>query len=905
MGSNMTKYFLLFTFLILVSLNIFSQNYKEVKIYLNNVKDAQTLINAGMEFDHLNFNKDKSIDVFISESDFVILQNSGFSYDVLIEDWFAHYQNIPKMSEAEKTQALQKIERDFSVTGFNYGSMGGFYTLAEVNAELDEMYTLYPTLITQKFSIGTSIEGRPIYMVKISDNPTVTENEPQVLYTALHHAREPESMEQMIFYMFYLLENYGTDPEATYLVNNREIYFIPVINPDGYQHNYNTNPSGGGMWRKNRRDNGGSYGVDLNRNYGPYAYWNSPYGGSSTTPSSDTYRGTAPFSEPETAAIRDFLAGKNFSNTLNYHTYGNYLIYPYGAFPYLTPDSLTFLEYAGDMTSFNGYSAGTALQTVGYGVRGVSDDYFYDGDVITNDGKIFAMTPEVGTTGFWPSQSEIIPLAVENLLPNLYYAWVAGESVHLDNPNFAQQYFNPGDVVNMLPSFRNKGLSTGYNIGVTVNSLSTYATINSGSANLDSLQARSTAQVTVPLIFTISQTAPAEEEIKLEFVISLNSSIVRKDTISLIIGTPVFVFADTTNNPTDLWTITPSSNPHWEATTTTFHSAPNSYTDSKIGNYLSNAIVTMTLTNSINLTSYTNPRLVFWTKYDIESNWDYGQVDISTNNGSTWFPLQGQYTEPGVGSFQPNGEPLYDGLRTNWVREEMSLASYTAAQNKIRFQLNADGYIERDGWYVDDIGIIIYQITPVELLSFFANVKSNNVVLSWSTASEMNNSMFEVQRAVGSAGQNNMDWKTIGSVEGRGTTTEKSNYIYTDEFPVNGISYYRLKQIDFDGTFRIFNAEMVEFTQVKDYALEQNYPNPFNPSTVIDYSIPVAGQVKLTIYNLLGSEVALLVNEYKEAGNYSVEFSTENLKDNLGSGVYIYTLKAGSFTQTRKMVVLK
>ena len=98
---------------------------------------------------------------------------------------------------------------------------------------------------------------------------------------------------------------------------------------------------------------------------------------------------------------------------------------------------------------------------------------------------------------------------------------------------------------------------------------------------------------------------------------------------------------------------------------------------------------------------------------------------------------------------------------------------------------------------------------------------------------------------------------------------------------------------------------MVEFTQVKDYALEQNYPNPFNPSTVINYSIPVAGQVKLTVYNLLGSEVAVLVNEYKESGNYSVEFSTEDLKNSLGSGVYIYTLKAGSFTQTRKMVVLK
>ena len=189
----------------------------------------------------------------------------------------------------------------------------------------------------------------------------------------------------------------------------------------------------------------------------------------------------------------------------------------------------------------------------------------------------------------------------------------------------------------------------------------------------------------------------------------------------------------------------------------------------------------MTLTNSINLTSYTNPRLVFWTKYDIESNWDYGQVDVSTNNGSTWFPLEGQYTEPGVGSFQPNGEPLYDGMQTNWVREEINLASYKAAQNKIRFQLNTDGYIERDGWYVDDIAIIIYQIIPVEMLTFAATANTNNVLLTWSTASELNNRMFEVQRADGNSGQNNLNWKTIGSVEGRGTTTEKSYYSFTDE----------------------------------------------------------------------------------------------------------------------------
>ena len=98
----------------------------------------------------------------------------------------------------------------------------------------------------------------------------------------------------------------------------------------------------------------------------------------------------------------------------------------------------------------------------------------------------------------------------------------------------------------------------------------------------------------------------------------------------------------------------------------------------------------MTLTNSINLTGYTNPRLTFYTKYDIENNWDYGQVEISTNNGSTWIPLQGQYTNPGTGSFQPNGEPLYDGTNTNWVREEISLSSYISSQFKIRFELKTD-----------------------------------------------------------------------------------------------------------------------------------------------------------------------------------------------------------------------
>lgn len=711
---------------LIFALTIYSQNYKQVKIYLNNPSDAEVLLQIGLEFDHLHFTKDNAISVYLNDYEFSLLQASGFRYEVLIDDWYEYYSKLPKLTENEEAQFITNSKMEMNVSGFGFGSMGGFYTLAEVISELDSMKNLFPNLITSKVSIGNTIENRPTYMVKISDNPQVDENEPEILYTALHHAREPESMMQMIYFMYYLLENYATDPSVQYLVNNRELYFIPVVNPDGYEYNRTTNPSGGGMWRKNRRNNGGGiYGVDLNRNYGPYAYWNSSNGGSSTSPSSDTYRGTAPFSEPETNNIKNFLANRKLKNALNYHTYGNYLIFPYGALNHETPDSLIFREYAVDMTNYNNYTYGTDLQTVNYSTRGNSDDYFYDGDIVLNSGKIFAMTPEVGTTGFWPSQAEIFPLAIENVLPNLYYAWVAGGYVEMINPNYNKQYFNPGDNVLMNPVFKNKGLSTANNISIELTSLNSNATVTISTASFDSIQSRGTASVTSPLSFTVSPSAQSEAIIKLLLTTRTNGAVMKLDTLCLIVGRPTYIFADTTNNPFTLWTITgtPTSAPKWAITTTTFNSPPNSYTDSPAGNYIASSTVTMTLTNSINLTGFTNPRLTFFTKYDIENNWDYGQVEISTNNGATWIPLQGQYTNPGTGSFQPNGEPLYDGTNANWVREEISLSSYISSQFKIRFELKTDTNVERDGWYVDDIKIFYYSVNSVELTTLTALIE--------------------------------------------------------------------------------------------------------------------------------------------------------------------------------------
>ncbi len=143
-------------------------------------------------------------------------------------------------------------------------------------------------------------------------NPDAPTGRPEIWLNGVTHAREPLGMSNILYFVYWLVENYNIDPIATYILNNREIYFTPFINPDGYVYNQTTNPNGGGQWRKNRRPQAGATGVDLNRNFGTYNFWNSTNGGSSTSPSSDTYRGPHPFSEPETQNFKTFFNSRNF-----------------------------------------------------------------------------------------------------------------------------------------------------------------------------------------------------------------------------------------------------------------------------------------------------------------------------------------------------------------------------------------------------------------------------------------------------------------------------------------------------------------------------------------------------------------------------------------------------------------
>ena len=265
----------IFSFLfLLTTLHSYSQSAK-LKVWLDPISES-IMHQYGVELDHGEVKKVVYVINDFTAQERQWLSEAGVRFDVLIdnlEDHYAQRATLNIEAEADGSRSLcddSDLETFDTPENFGLGSMGGFFTYQEFLDNLDSMYAKYPEIITPKTAIDTftSIEDREIFWVRISDSASLNQTEPEALYTSIHHAREPQSLAQLIFYMWYLLENYGSDAEVTHLVDNTEMYFIPMINPDGYIFNETTNPNGGGLWRKNRRDNlDGEMGVDPNRNY--------------------------------------------------------------------------------------------------------------------------------------------------------------------------------------------------------------------------------------------------------------------------------------------------------------------------------------------------------------------------------------------------------------------------------------------------------------------------------------------------------------------------------------------------------------------------------------------------------------------------------------------------------------
>ncbi len=678
---------------------ISAQEYSRVKV---NTDEAgiQLMSQLGLAVDHGEHKRGYFFISDFSSEEISLLREHNFDIEILITDVKEHYVNQNKNLELETKNAvcLPNASNTYDPTipdNFQLGSMGGFYTYQEMLDNLDSMQALYPNLISFRAPIDTfqTIESRPIYWVRISDNPTIDEaNEKEVLYSAVHHAREPNSMTATIFYMWYLLENYAGSSEIQYLVDNTEMYFVPCVNPDGYLYNESTDPNGGGMHRKNRRDVGTfNKGVDLNRNYS-YGWGTT---GVSFNLNNDTYPGTGPFSEPETQAMKWFCENHEFKLAFNAHTYSDDILFPIGTTTSeFAVDHNYFDRFTGYMVHYNGYTNMKSSSL--YEASGDSDDYMYKSDLSVKP-KILAMTPEIGTAseGFWPPVNKIIPNSVNMLFPNLMLSHIAHRYLIVEDQDpqrLASATANFNHVAERI------GLDTGAVI-VQIQPLQNIATI-SGPLTYDLAQITPQAGV---FSYTLSSGIAINDTVK--YVLeTLYPNWTHRDTIIKLFGTYPVLIADDASTP-GLW----SGN--WTTEGHTVFSPSQAYSDSESGsnptNYTNNADKIFTFNTDIDLTNATYADVSFYAKWEIEADYDFCQFQVSIDGGNSWIGQCGLYTVPGVGgngSVQPNGKPVYEGTK-DWVREEISLSDYLGETIKVRFQLRSDGGVNMDGFYFDDFTV--------------------------------------------------------------------------------------------------------------------------------------------------------------------------------------------------------
>ena len=284
------------------------------------------------------------------------------------------------------------------------GYRATYHSYSEMVSEMQTLQSNHPTMVRME-RIGKTYENRDIWALKLSDDVTTNDtDEPDVLIMGGLHAREIMGIEVPMYALNYLINNYGINETCTKYVNTREIWFVPMCNPDGHVY-----VEGGNDWRKNRRPTGGgNIGVDLNRNWG--YQWGTD-AASSPDPWDETYIGPSPFSEAETKAVRDLALRQHFATSVSFHSYSQLVLYPWGHTSNTCPDNAEFVTMANVMIGYNGYQAGAASEL--YVAHGGSDDWLY-GNTSTR-----AFTFELDQS-FYPPDSQIDSTCNLNREPVMY-----------------------------------------------------------------------------------------------------------------------------------------------------------------------------------------------------------------------------------------------------------------------------------------------------------------------------------------------------------------------------------------------------------------------------------------------------------------------------------------------------
>ncbi len=820
----MKKITLIAVFTLLCSISFGQDKFKSVKLNNPNQNQINLLVAQGIDFRcGADFGK-HAIEIEISEQDLSILNATGVPYTITKEDVSKFYkeraeQNLPKaILELEvaknKTNTQYSNERssitnvimdnalqyngceevDWTIpNNFNLGSMGGCLTLAEMKSELDDMrnYSVSNGLniVSAKQDAsptGQTTWGNPasnitnngqtyqgigpsnhrwnpdtIYYVRITGNESSTTEgtKPQMLFTSMIHSREVSALMSNIYFMWYLIENYDTDPGVKELVDNNELYFVPAVNPDGLRWNERLSSTGGGLQRKNLRPNTGSTnsttsarGVDLNRNFD--YFWGSAGSGSSGTPSSDSYRGPSAASEPETQIMVDFINSRGFKTAIWNHSFANTIPHPYGGNPgFVSGREDEMHRWHADMTKFNRYVSGATIFTP---ANGIADDWMLGGNADSNNStgcsqNILATTPEHGSTGFWPNPNEIIPIAKRSVRISFMNAYYGGKYAKLHD--LTQSAID--NNTNLDFAIERVG-QTASNFTLTVTPISSNIVSITSPVTQTGMAVLEHRVVTAQL--QLASSIAANDKIEYKVALSNDSGVIYEADFEKYYQ-PTILFC---HNP-DINGLSGWTNSGGWTTSTDGYSNTTAIKDGNAIPYANNATKTLTTSSSYNLANSSEVLVQFYTKWDIERNFDFVEIQGSTN-GSTWQTLCGNYTKPESSSntndhtlksstdeaFQGNNSSgqVYDGdTMDNWVMEEITingsnnsfLVGATTAQFRFRFRSDSENESENysttsSGFYFDDFKIISIQIpcvTSVPTNISVGSITGTEATITW------------------------------------------------------------------------------------------------------------------------------------------------------------------------------
>lgn len=804
----------------------------------------------------------------------------GFQTQVMIEDMAAFYASRRR--------------------GNNFGD---FHTYSESTAYLDSIHTEHPDITTEKVSLGQTHEGREIWAIKVSDNPDLQEDEPEVLLDGLHHAREPITVEVMLDFLRYLCDSYGTDPLATFLVEERQIWIVPIMNPDGFCYNESTYPSGGGMWRKNRRDNSGSscYGVDTNRNY-PFE-WGGV--GSSSDPCDYLYRGPSAGSEPEVQALMDFMNAHEFVTHNSYHSVAAVVLIPWGYTNDPTPDDALLRGMAERMASYAGYQYGQPGDVL-YNCSGLTLDWSY-GEQVSKP-KVFAFTTEVGGSGFWPADEEIPGLCAENLPSNIYLAQTAGAYLEVADYTIADAkgdgHLDPGESAEITVTFENLGITEGLSdVDVILRCQDPYAGLADAFSTYGAFGTQEAKDnASDPFELAVDAGCPEGHTTTLCLDVYAAGSLFSRVLLTLTIGQPQVVFFDDFESGTGNWSF---SDGGWGIVTTLYHSPTHSITDSPPGNYSNDENTYMYLTNGLDLSWCTDADLTFWHRYEIEEGYDFAHAEASVDGGA--------YTQLGA---------KFTGNQTSWAAETRSLRDCCGHSDvKVRFRLWSDTFVTDDGWTIDDIAVTAAGLE---------NTPPSEPVLASPAEGETVDTAFPTLVVANAADPDSATSLTYGFevygdsllttlvTSAAGIAEETDSTRWTADTPLDDGTYWWRAWAD-DGTERGLCPEPQSFaveagTEVAASggsatprrAWLDARPNPFSDGTLVGFSLPSRSRVQVSVFDVEGRLVRELVGATFDAGTHHTWWDG---RDRAGrpaaGGVYFCLVKAEGWRRAVKLMLVR